>query len=232
MLLICSSAPCSLCPKCVCQSCINVGPCPLVCSPVSVSYIFCWLHLSSPRHPKNSLLFQARTSAPITPWLLFLQVPANLQLITIQHWHHPTCQLHPRSHPSRPRNVFPTIGAYIPLGHGSNQVSQSPTHMWHLQASLTSTHRLLEPSSLIWSILFWFSETSLMNCFLLFIYISQRNPYLDTNPKRPKPNAPFCEDNTKTRPLIYKDTLRQGQFQQMWHTDTVVILSSIAYTWN
>ena len=29
---------------------------------------------------------------------------------------------------------------------------------------------------------------------------------------------------TQTRPLIYRDTLRQGQAKQMWHTDTVVIL--------
>ena len=31
------SDPYSLFPKCTCQSCINNGPCPLVCSPVSLS---------------------------------------------------------------------------------------------------------------------------------------------------------------------------------------------------
>ena len=40
-----------------------------------------------------------------------------------------------------------------------------------------------------------------------------------------------CEGNTETRPLVYRDSLRQGQAKQMWHTDTVVILSSIIYTW-
>jgi len=44
-------------------------------------------------------------------------------------------------------------------------------------------------------------------------------------------NHPTCEGDTETRPLVYEDTLRQGQAEQMWHTDTVVILSSIAYTW-
>ena len=40
-----------------------------------------------------------------------------------------------------------------------------------------------------------------------------------------------CEGNTETRPLVYRDSLRQGQAEQMWHTDKVVILSSITYTW-
>ena len=73
------------------------------------------------------------------------------------------------------------MGAYLPLGHSSNQVSQSLTRTWHLWASLTSTHRLSEPFSLIWSISFQLSETPLMNFLLLFICISQRNLYLDSH---------------------------------------------------
>ena len=38
----------------------------------------------------------------------------------------------------------------------------------------------------------------------------------------------MCEGNTEMRPLVYKDTPRQGRAEQIWHTDTV---SSIAYTW-
>ena len=34
---ICLSVLYSLFPKCACQSCINIGPCPFVCSPVSLS---------------------------------------------------------------------------------------------------------------------------------------------------------------------------------------------------
>ena len=34
---ICLSVLYSLFPKCACQSCINIGPCPLVCSPVLLS---------------------------------------------------------------------------------------------------------------------------------------------------------------------------------------------------
>ena len=36
-----------------------------------------------------------------------------------------------------------------------------------------------------------------------------------------------CEGDTEMRPLVYRDTLTQGQVEQMSHTDTVVILSSI-----
>ena len=39
------------------------------------------------------------------------------------------------------------------------------------------------------------------------------------------------EGDTEMRPLVYRDSLRQGQAEQMWHTDTVVILSSITYPW-
>ena len=41
----------------------------------------------------------------------------------------------------------------------------------------------------------------------------------------------MCEGDTETRPFIYRDSLRQGWAEQIWHTDTVVILSSITYTW-
>ena len=64
--------------------------------------------------------------------------------------HYLTCWLCPGSHLSIPQNVFPTIGAYILLGHSSNQVPWSLTHMWHLQTSPTLTHRLSEPFCLIW----------------------------------------------------------------------------------
>ena len=45
------------------------------------------------------------------------------------------------------------VGAYVPLGHGSNQVTWSLTHMQHLRASLTLMHRPSEPSSPVRSIL-------------------------------------------------------------------------------
>ena len=37
-------------------------------------------------------------------------------------------------------------------------------------------------------------------------------------------NEGDCEGDIEMRPLIYRDTLRQGQAEQMWHIDTVVIL--------
>ena len=67
------------------QMCLPVlckyWPCPLVCSQVSLSSVLCWLHLCT--HKLSSL--STRTSALITPWLLSLNTPANLQLITTQH---------------------------------------------------------------------------------------------------------------------------------------------------
>ena len=42
-----------------------------------------------------------------------------------------------------------------------------------------------------------------------------------------------CEGDTEMGPLVivYRDSLRQGRAEQIQHTDTVVILSSITYTW-
>ena len=45
-----------------------------------------------------------------------------------------------------------TLEAHNPLGHGSNQVHRSSTHMWHLWALPTSMHRLSEPSSLTFGV--------------------------------------------------------------------------------
>ena len=65
------------------------------------------------------------------------------------------------------------------LGHGSNQVHQSLTHMWHLWAFPTSMHRLSEPSSFSFGVLIRFLETSLTTHSLILTQISWRNSYLD-----------------------------------------------------
>ena len=80
-----------------------------------------------------------------------------------------------------------------------------------------------------------------MTCFLFFIHISRRNPYLDRNPqpidvtmmantindlvrpnlpsrvkiREPDPFDSSCEGDAETRPLIYRDSLRQGRAEQM-----------------
>ena len=113
------------------------------------------------------------------PRSLSLQAPANLQLITTQHrlifqlagYALEVVLLHP---------VFPMIGAYVPLVHSSNQVTWSLTHTWHLQASLTSTHRLSESVSLAQSMLLQLLETHLMSFLPFSTCISWRNPYLDS----------------------------------------------------
>ena len=103
------------------------------------------------RNPKNSLLFQARTSALITPWSLSLQAPADLQLIMTQ------------------LQLIIQLTGYIPeviLLHPKMSFKQL-AHRFHLVMALikdpkarptcstfgplTLMHRLLEPSSLIQS---------------------------------------------------------------------------------
>ena len=102
-----SLVPCSLYSKCVCQSCINIGPCPLVCSPVSLSYKSFAGYIYA---PINSLLSQQElqhwlclsrhllTLLPTFSWLQLSMGPSHL-----------TRQLHPRSHSTSPQNVSPTF---------------------------------------------------------------------------------------------------------------------------
>ena len=56
------------------------------------------------------------------------------------------------------------------------------------------------------------------------------NQFLMENKTCPEYWDGLCEGDTETGPLVYRDSLRQGRAKQMWHTDTVVILSSIIYT--
>ena len=73
-----------------------------------------------------------------------------------------------------------TLEAHNSLGHGSNQVHRSLTHMWHLQALPTSTHRLLEPSSLTFRVTSPILGDVSNDLFPLFTHISRRNLYLDS----------------------------------------------------
>ena len=127
--------------------------------------------------PTNSLLSQQEllhrlhlghcllTLLPTFSWLRLSIGPSHL-----------TCRLCPGSHSTLPQNISPTFRCIFLTWLW---LYPSTIHMWHLWASPASTHRLSEPSSLIWSILFQFSESSLMNHFLLFIHW---NLYLDTKP--------------------------------------------------
>ena len=58
------------------------------------------------------------------------------------------------------------LGAYIPLGHSSNQVPRSSTHMWHLQALSLRLIGFWSHSLICLESLIRFLETSLMTYFL------------------------------------------------------------------
>ena len=152
-----------------------------------------------PSKEKPLLLSPVRTSAPISPRSSPLRnscrPSADYNSASAQHLTH---QLRPGSQPSisslsdspvtsrkssmcTPKHPT-TLGAHNPLGHGSNQVHQSSTHTWHLQAFPTSMHRLSEPSSLMFRVTYLILGNVSKTSLLILTHNSRRNPYLDIAP--------------------------------------------------